>query len=172
MWLRTAVLAALVTCACAILPLDGSGGAAAGVGEACKGGKGTCKDLDVSSCTGDTPTGLCPGPTNVKCCMPKATAAGVGEACNGGKGTCKDLDVSSCAGDTPTGLCPGPTNVKCCMPKAPAAGALTRTNHQGWAHAWPCTSSHTARHAAMRCQARPLIFCCPHCLCLLCPGHS
>ncbi len=39
------------------------------MGEAC-GVDGTCIDTGVTSCPGTVESGLCPGPSQVRCCLP------------------------------------------------------------------------------------------------------
>jgi len=64
---------------------------------------GTCQNT-ANSCSSGYKSGLCPGPSNIKCC-PQSTSK-----CSG---QCQDTSLS-CGGSYVSGLCPGPANVKCC----------------------------------------------------------
>ena len=71
------------------------------------GRQGECKF--VSECTGDVYSGLCPGNSNFRCCIPKV------EKCsyNGKSGVCKN--PSTCNGQVISGLCSGGNDNKCCI---------------------------------------------------------
>lgn len=88
-----------------------------GVGDACfSGGQGgTCIDTASTSCGGAVASGLCDGPAQVRCCLPKE---GVGASCTygGATGACIDTLTTSCSGAVRSGLCPGPGEVRCCLP--------------------------------------------------------
>ena len=66
---------------------------------------GDCKDGDIYS-------GLCPGNSDFKCCIPKITKV---EIClyNGKYGECKNPD--NCNGQVISGLCSGGNDNKCCI---------------------------------------------------------
>jgi len=64
---------------------------------------GTCQNT-ANSCPSGYKSGMCPGPSNIKCC-PQSTSR-----CSG---QCQDTSLS-CGGSYVSGLCPGPANVKCC----------------------------------------------------------
>jgi GH24 family phage-related lysozyme (muramidase) len=72
------------------------------------GKKGVCIDTSSQSCSyGTIKTGLCPGPSNIKCC--------VGQACthtSSGDGTC--MQTSKCTTSYKRGRCPGSYDITCC----------------------------------------------------------
>lgn len=55
-------------------PYECCPGVETGVGISCSGG--ICKDKNISSCSGSWKTGLCPGPSNVQCCVTGTTGGG------------------------------------------------------------------------------------------------
>ncbi len=74
---------------------------------------GTC--MDFHSCNGTSRQGVCPGPNNIQCCLPKVWAS-----CkwNGQVGQC--VDYHYCTGASTTeNLCPGGNEIRCCIPSAP-----------------------------------------------------
>jgi len=64
---------------------------------------GLCQNT-ATSCSSGYKTGLCPGPSNIKCC-PMSTPS-----CSG---QCQDTSLS-CGTGYQTGKCPGASNMKCC----------------------------------------------------------
>jgi len=64
---------------------------------------GLCQNT-ATKCSAGYKTGLCPGPSNIKCC-PMSTPS-----CSG---QCQDTSLS-CGNGYQTGKCPGPSNMKCC----------------------------------------------------------
>lgn len=78
--------------------------------DSCKSILGVCIDTDSYTCSLSTKTGLCPGPSQVRCCP---SPGGVKSSqCTARKGVCKRS--SHCLGTTLSNLCPGPYTVKCC----------------------------------------------------------
>ncbi len=75
------------------------------------GAKGTCKSTGAA-CDGYFRSGLCSGPSSVKCCLPSSHGA-----CSyGGKqGVCQPTS-GYCGGSYKSGLCPGFSSIKCCLP--------------------------------------------------------
>jgi len=82
--------------------------AANGVGTSCsyQGLSGTCKY--TSDCNGFRVKGLCPGPADVQCCLPKNSCSYDGES-----GKC--LPTGQCGGRRVTGRCPGGKDIQCCL---------------------------------------------------------
>ncbi|KAJ9472914.1 chitinase [Diplonema papillatum] len=72
---------------------------------------GDCKD--VSLCSYTTVSGLCPGASNIKCCINYWGSCGDGKHCK---------TASTCVGTTQSGLCPGDSTVKCCTPSSCSSG--------------------------------------------------
>jgi len=64
---------------------------------------GVCQNT-ANKCSSGYKSGLCPGPSNIKCC-PMSTGSCAGQ--------CQDTSLS-CGTGYQTGKCPGPNNVKCC----------------------------------------------------------
>lgn len=103
-----------------------------GVGKGCsyKGKSGTCQDMNHTNCSGQYKSGLCPGPSNVRCCLPNGSNSGssseyIGQKC-GNEGTCLDVNTSTCSnGSFATGLCPGPANIKCCQKSSSVSVSCT-----------------------------------------------
>lgn len=83
--------------------------------KSCDNGAGTCLDKNVVGCAnGQFETNLCPGPSNIQCCVKD-----IGVSCKNTKGQtglCQNKDTTACDGGTyQAGFCPGPTNVQCCI---------------------------------------------------------
>jgi len=67
--------------------------------------KGVC--LDTAKCTGTTKSGLCSGPSNIKCCLSnKCTISSTND------GTC--IQSTSCKSTPVSGKCFGASDIKCC----------------------------------------------------------
>jgi len=64
---------------------------------------GVCQNTNTK-CSSGYKSGLCPGPSNIKCC-PMSTSS-----CSG---QCQDTSLS-CGSGYQTGKCPGANNIKCC----------------------------------------------------------
>lgn len=77
---------------------------------ACNTFVGVCINTLSYTCSRTTLTGVCPGPSQVRCCP---SPGGVSSAqCKSRNGVCK---ISShCQGSTLSNLCPGPYNIRCC----------------------------------------------------------
>ena len=75
------------------------------------GREGECKFVDDCK-NGDVYSGLCPGNSNFKCCIPRTTQV---EKCsyNGKSGECKN--PYNCNGQVISGLCSGGNDNKCCI---------------------------------------------------------
>ncbi|KAJ9449154.1 Endochitinase [Diplonema papillatum] len=91
-----------------------------------QGSRGSCINVNSQGCRGTVRTGLCPGPSNIRCCDP------VGATCSSGssRGSCINVNRAGCSGTLRSGLCPGPSNVRCCLRSAaptpaPATGGCT-----------------------------------------------
>lgn len=83
--------------------------------------KGMCINTLTQSCTTSTVSGLCPGPSEVRCCLYPAGATSSG--CTGaGVGVCTLQSV--CPTTAKSGLCPGPSQVMCC-PKQTTTSSCT-----------------------------------------------
>jgi len=68
----------------------------------------------VSRCLkngGSIQSNLCPGKSNIKCCVPAKTTA---KTCSDYNGKCLDLNKYNCT-ITMSNLCPGKSNIKCCV---------------------------------------------------------
>jgi len=72
---------------------------------------GLCQNTK-NSCSSGYKTGLCPGPSNIKCC-PMSTPS-----CSG---QCQDTSLS-CSHGYQTGKCPGSSNMKCCPSSSGGGG--------------------------------------------------
>lgn len=107
----------------------GSGGGS-GYGDCYYGGDhGTCQP-DSQPCSGSYVNGACPGPTNVRCCLPPKSGGGgsYGSCSYGGQtGTCQQTSTS-CSGGYKSGLCPGGNDIQCCLP---AWGTCSSDGHPG-----------------------------------------
>jgi len=99
---------------------------------------GSCKFTD--QCNGTPISGLCPGGTNFKCCIPKKTTTKKTTTkktttkktttvkpsttkCTymGIAGSCIDVNKTKCKNNqTVVGYCPGASNIKCCLPTLPS----------------------------------------------------
>lgn len=78
---------------------------------ACSSIRGMCIDVNSHSCSVDTKTGICQGPSNVQCCpYPGGIEASACSSDN--EGVCILSD--HCQETFKSGLCPGPSSVKCC----------------------------------------------------------
>ena len=74
---------------------------------------GTCEF--TSDCTGEVVSGLCPGGSNFKCCLPKQNTPGYSSCSYAGySGECKSQ--SACDGFFIHNACPGSASIKCCLP--------------------------------------------------------
>jgi len=130
------------------LDLQGS----TGVGQGCSGdsGSGTCINTQHTGCAnGLLESGLCPGPSNVECCLD------YWGGCSAGK-CITTAACSSQGGRSTPGECPGPDSVQCCTsaapPPPPGPGSVTSTVN--WANGncaasqgWEC-AEFTARAIA------------------------
>jgi len=87
---------------------------------------GVCQNT-ANSCSGGYQSGLCPGPSNIKCCKMSTSSC---------SGQCQDTSLS-CSTGYQTGKCPGPSNIKCCPTGGPGG-------------------DHTAQRAALRVAAMAL----------------
>ncbi|KAF9356263.1 hypothetical protein BGX26_005485, partial [Mortierella sp. AD094] len=114
---------------------------------------GTCKTKDgrsgncvsTSSCSGTSIAGLCPGPSNIQCCVSGGSTGG--SSCTVGDGrTGKCISTGSCTGTSVPGYCPGSSNIQCCVsgnaPKPPsgpfnaAAVLAAARNRLGVPYVW------------------------------------
>ncbi|KAF9345991.1 hypothetical protein BGX26_002538 [Mortierella sp. AD094] len=75
---------------------------------------GNC--VSTSACSGTSIAGLCPGPSNIECCVANAPAPTPCKVSDGRTGTC--ISTSSCSGTSVPGFCAGPSNIQCCVPEA------------------------------------------------------
>lgn len=73
---------------------------------------GNCIDTTSTSCNGKTYSGLCPGSSSIKCCIPNTLNDG--DKCNNYGGTCENMDIYSCGTVTNDAGCKTP--LKCCNP--------------------------------------------------------
>jgi len=71
---------------------------------------GACQNTAIS-CSSGYKSGLCPGPSNIKCCQMSTSCSG----------QCQDTSLS-CSGSYVSGKCPGPANVKCCTSSSGGGG--------------------------------------------------
>jgi len=96
---------------------------------------GTCKN--PKNCSGSIISGLCPGGSDNKCCIPKPTGStntgnintnnsSTNNKCKVRGGTCKN--PKNCSGNVISGLCPGGSDNKCCIPKSNSTTNTGNTN--------------------------------------------
>lgn len=93
-------------CPCVLLRFYFLGTSSNEGGDCWHGGKkGVC--LDTSKCTGTRVAGLCPGPSNIQCCLNnKCTVRTTND------GIC--VQTSTCRGTTTAGKCYGASDIRCC----------------------------------------------------------
>lgn len=99
------------------------------------GGAGTCTgaciDTSTTPCWGSLHAGLCPGASNIECCV------GPTPHC---PGQCLSTTYQPCGGSLHAGLCPGPADVECCengpSPPSPPPSSWTRAQCQHVAQEW------------------------------------
>jgi hypothetical protein len=76
--------------------------------------KGQCIDINVTQCNGTIKSGLCSGPSNIKCCEPIEQSPNC-------QGVCINTSTTKCLnGVLQTGKCSGASNIKCCKPIVPS----------------------------------------------------
>lgn len=73
----------------------------------CPNRAGTCKSTSSGCSGGSFASGLCPGASDIKCCIPNSV-------CQSRGGTCLNTALG-CSGTFSSGLCPGASNIKCCI---------------------------------------------------------
>lgn len=83
--------------------------------EECSSVSGVCIDVNTYTCSQSTQTGLCPGPSAVRCC-PSPGGVSYGSCASSQQGLCKR--TTTCSTTSVSGLCPGPSTIKCCLPTA------------------------------------------------------
>jgi len=98
---------------CADSSLDGGSNEGQSWGSCSFNGQvGTCIESNTCS-SGNTKSGLCPGPSSVTCCLGSAPNPPPPARCGSG-GTCQSS--SSCSGTKQSGLCAGGSDIICCIP--------------------------------------------------------
>jgi len=69
---------------------------------------GTCKATSGGCSGGSFSAGLCPGASNIQCCLVSNTA------CSQRGGSCRHTSVGCAGGTFSHGLCPGDADIQCC----------------------------------------------------------
>eukprot|EP00823_Brevimastigomonas_motovehiculus_P006957 TRINITY_DN5981_c0_g1_i1.p1 TRINITY_DN5981_c0_g1~~TRINITY_DN5981_c0_g1_i1.p1 ORF type:complete len:222 (-),score=27.24 TRINITY_DN5981_c0_g1_i1:337-1002(-) len=98
--MQTYIFLALVLCGCAIVHAETSLNDTSS--NACS---GQCQ-LNTLACSTHYESGVCPGPTDVQCCV------NVAAKCTG---YCDDISHPCSLGKYEPGLCPGTSSIQCCM---------------------------------------------------------
>jgi hypothetical protein len=81
------------------------------VADACAKCPGECRPRTACKAPDTAKSGLCPGSSQITCCISAATR------CAGRKGVCQNRASCTGAFTATSGLCPGPANITCCIPK-------------------------------------------------------
>lgn len=84
----------------------------------CRALGGTCRDKNQETCDGSWKTDLCPGESNIVCCVPGS--AKKSSPCEEAGGTCRNKNKEKCSGTWVKNLCPGqPDHIVCCVKEDP-----------------------------------------------------
>ncbi len=117
------------TVECCLPVSSGSGSGSVDVGTSCSdswGGTGECIDTTSNSCFGTLESGLCPGGSNIQCCI-SSGSTGSGGTCSTslGTGSCIDTNTDTCGGTLQSGVCPGGSNIQCCVSTTGSSGGTS-----------------------------------------------
>ncbi len=124
-----------------------------GQGSACTSAGGTCQNDCKSSCSGGTyQSGLCPGPSYWKCCVPNCTATGNSctsdsQCCSGNcvSGVCRNCANKGESCSIPSLYCCGDEDTTCtggtCVGNCREQGELCGTDYNGTGNSFCCDST-------------------------------